>query len=286
MANDLRLRANGVAGALSAGLGTGDTSMSSGGLADLDAVTSTHHAAITLFTTDSDGRVTKKEIVYVTAHTASATTATISRAQEGTSAQTWSTGDKWVHGPTAEDVRVGSVFIFDHAPPTTATTGWTSSHSGTWSSNGTSFSTTGGAGAFSMVRYTNTEISTPSGFVIQGQVYVPSTLTSGKRRGIIAAVSGNYYVRFAANGTASAEIEGRYNIANSYTWPTDQFVTMRIVVMGSSVTAYANGTRVVGGADNFTTQSGALYAGFFTYDTSATDAFQSMKVWSLGCLPA
>lgn len=103
MANEKRVRAGGVAGALSSGLAIAGTSMSSAGLADLPAVDTTNHAALTLFTTDSNGRVTKREIVYVTAHTAAATTATIVKAQEGTTDQAWSTGDKWVHAPTARD---------------------------------------------------------------------------------------------------------------------------------------------------------------------------------------
>src|SRR3954470_18095554 len=80
--------------------------MSSASLADLPAVTAPDIAKITLFQADANGRVTQQEIVYVTAHTASATSATITRAQEGTTAQTWNgttTPDSWVHGPTAAD---------------------------------------------------------------------------------------------------------------------------------------------------------------------------------------
>lgn len=103
MANEIRVRADGVAGALSAALGAGATSMSSAGLADLPVIDATQHALITLLVRDSDGRVTKRETVKVTAHTAAATTATIVRAQEGTSDQAWSSGDKWVHAPVASD---------------------------------------------------------------------------------------------------------------------------------------------------------------------------------------
>jgi hypothetical protein len=105
VANEKRLRANFVAGALDAGLATTATSMSSPGLADLPAVDATNHVALSITTRDSDGRVTAKEIVYVTAHTAAATTATIARGKEGTSdpGTTWAAGTKWVHAPTARD---------------------------------------------------------------------------------------------------------------------------------------------------------------------------------------
>jgi hypothetical protein len=76
--------------------------MSAAGLADLPVIDATNHALIGLFVRDSDGRVTKLEIVKVTAHTASSTSATIVRAQQGTTDQSWSIGDKWGHGLTAE----------------------------------------------------------------------------------------------------------------------------------------------------------------------------------------
>lgn len=103
MANEKRSRTNLVAGALSAGLSTGDTTMSSAGLADLGVIDATNHAAITIFAADGNGRILVKEIVYVTAHTAAATTATIVRGQEGTSAQTWASGATWAHTATTKD---------------------------------------------------------------------------------------------------------------------------------------------------------------------------------------
>lgn len=108
-----RIRANGVAGALTAPLAVGDTTMSSGGLADLPAVTAPDVAAVTLFVTDGDGRVTKQEIVSVTAHAAAATTATITRAQEGTTAKTWAVGDHWTHDATVADfVKTTTLYWF------------------------------------------------------------------------------------------------------------------------------------------------------------------------------
>lgn len=104
MANETRVRADFVAGALDATLAIGATSMSSPALADLPAISATQHALISLFTTDGNGRVTKKERIKVTAHTASATTATIVKAQEGTTDQAWASGDKWEHAPGANDI--------------------------------------------------------------------------------------------------------------------------------------------------------------------------------------
>lgn len=103
MANELRVRANFVAGALSASLTSSGTSMSSAALADLPDIGTTEHAAISLFIADSDGRITAKEIVHVTAHTASATTATIARGKEGTTGVAWASGDKWEHSATKAD---------------------------------------------------------------------------------------------------------------------------------------------------------------------------------------
>ncbi len=95
MANEIRVRSDFVAGGLSAGMITSDTAMNSAGLADLPAIAGTQMAALTLWRTDVLGRVTQKEVVYVTAHGAGTTTATVTRGREGTTAQTWLTGDRW-----------------------------------------------------------------------------------------------------------------------------------------------------------------------------------------------
>lgn len=111
MANEKRVRANNVAGAVStSALTTGSTTLNSAALADLPVVDSTNHAALTLFARDAaSGRYLVKEIVYVTAHTASATSATIVRGQEGTSAAAWDVGATWVHSPTVRDTAAGRI---------------------------------------------------------------------------------------------------------------------------------------------------------------------------------
>lgn len=96
MANEIRARFNLVSGTLSGALTNVATSMSSAGLANLGVIDSTNHAAITI----------ENEIVWVTAHTGGATTATILRGQEGTSAAAHSSAVAWQHGPTALDLGI------------------------------------------------------------------------------------------------------------------------------------------------------------------------------------
>ena len=93
-----RIRADYVFGTLGTELGSGDTALASDGLERLPAVSSPDVAAVTIH----DG--TAYEIVHVTAHTASAVTATILRGQEGTAAQAWDVGASWLHGLTVADV--------------------------------------------------------------------------------------------------------------------------------------------------------------------------------------
>jgi len=103
MANERRLRFNFVAGGLSVGLSTVDTTMQSNGLQDMPALASDEHTILSLFQTDVAGRVLKKELVKVTAHSAGAGSATIQRGQFGTTAQTWSAGDRWAATDIADD---------------------------------------------------------------------------------------------------------------------------------------------------------------------------------------
>lgn len=93
MANEIRARFNFVSGTLSGSLTNVATSMSAAGLANLGVIDATNHAAITI----------ENEIVWVAAHTGGATTATILRGQEGTSAVAHNAGVAWQHGETAID---------------------------------------------------------------------------------------------------------------------------------------------------------------------------------------
>lgn len=80
----------------------GDTSLSSAALSSLATVTSPDIAALVL---DPAGSAGVPEVVFVTAHTAAATTATISRAAEGSTARQHAVGIPWVHGATTYDIR-------------------------------------------------------------------------------------------------------------------------------------------------------------------------------------
>ena len=78
------------------------TTINSAALANLPAIASPDIAVLVL---DPAGSAGAPEVVYVTAHTASATSATISRAQEGTSAREHAQSIPWVHGPTTYDLK-------------------------------------------------------------------------------------------------------------------------------------------------------------------------------------
>lgn len=80
-------------------LTAGATTMNSAGLANLAAVSSTE-AIIIL---DPNRVAGAPEIVVVTAHTGSATSATIQRGQFGTTAREHASGTEWVHGPIASN---------------------------------------------------------------------------------------------------------------------------------------------------------------------------------------
>lgn len=97
----VRIRSAYVSGTiLNNPLAIGDTTLSSAALANLPAVASPDYAALIL---DPAGSAGNPEIVWVTAHTASATTATIARAKEGTTARQHLLAVAWAHGPTIMD---------------------------------------------------------------------------------------------------------------------------------------------------------------------------------------
>ena len=77
------------------------TTINSAALANLPAIASPDIAVLVL---DPAGSAGAPEVVWVTAHTGSATSATISRAQEGTSAREHASTIPWVHGPTILDL--------------------------------------------------------------------------------------------------------------------------------------------------------------------------------------
>lgn len=77
------------------------TTLTSAALAAMVAVVADDYMKVVL---DPDGLDGEPEIVYVSAHTASATTATIVRGQEGTTARAHRQDVPWVHAVVASDV--------------------------------------------------------------------------------------------------------------------------------------------------------------------------------------
>jgi hypothetical protein len=95
-----RIRANNVFGETDDNpLTVAAISFNSAGLVNLPAV-ATKHAVLTFDPLRQNG---DPEIVVVTAHTASSTTATISRGMYGTAAREHPSGTLWVHAPLNED---------------------------------------------------------------------------------------------------------------------------------------------------------------------------------------
>ena len=101
MANEFRVRQNFVSGLIDDNpLSNSATTLNSTELAGLQAIDSTQHAALVL---DPTGAGNGPEIVWVTAHTGSATSATIVRGREGTSGVQHASTISWVHVATRAD---------------------------------------------------------------------------------------------------------------------------------------------------------------------------------------
>lgn len=101
MANELRVRQNNLGGRVENNpLAVGDTSLTSSALAAAVVVGATQHLPIIL---DPDGITGAPEIAYITAHTAGATTATLLRGREGTTARQHRQDTEWIHGPLVTD---------------------------------------------------------------------------------------------------------------------------------------------------------------------------------------
>ena len=82
-------------------LAIGGTTLTSAALSALPTITASNlYFPITL---DPDGIGGAPEIAYITAHTAAATSATISRGDEGTTARAHNEDIRWVHAPTLAD---------------------------------------------------------------------------------------------------------------------------------------------------------------------------------------
>lgn len=103
MANELRIRQLALGGLVEDNpLTSGATTLTSAALAAVTGgVGSTKHLPIVL---DPDGNDGAPEVIYVTALTDGADSATITRAQEGTAAREHVANTPWVHAPTLRDI--------------------------------------------------------------------------------------------------------------------------------------------------------------------------------------
>lgn len=101
MANEIRLRANNISGAINDNpLIIGATTINSPSFADLPVVDTTNHLIITLDPLEVFGAA---ETVMVIAHTAASTSVTAIRGQEGSTARQHPLATTWFHGPVGSD---------------------------------------------------------------------------------------------------------------------------------------------------------------------------------------
>ena len=109
-----RLRYSALSGALDASIDGTEVTLSSPGFADLPVVASPNHLALIL---DPEQVAGDPEIVYVTAHTAAATTVTVTRGREQShgaiAGRAHASGTTWHHGPTPGEF-IGDVHGYTH----------------------------------------------------------------------------------------------------------------------------------------------------------------------------
>lgn len=119
MANELRIRNNFQAGVVDDNpLGSGATTLTSTGLATLPVIGSTNHMVLIL---DPLATAGAPEIIYVTAHTSAATTATIVRGQESSTARSHAQNISWIHCPVASDYPTPVVYTVPSSTTVTST---------------------------------------------------------------------------------------------------------------------------------------------------------------------
>lgn len=123
-----RKRQNFIGGQLDAELTTSGLEMSSPGLSSLEAVSSDEYMPIVL---DPDGYHGSPEIVYIHAHTAGASTATLAddgsatpvrEAKEGTTARTHPKDTYWAHAFTERDFNLATHAVERNTDTSTAYT--------------------------------------------------------------------------------------------------------------------------------------------------------------------
>lgn len=104
MANEIRAAADYKFGTLSSAAALSDTSLSSAAFANLAGAYYTTGIYIPIVLHDPS--VPVYEIVWITAHTAAATSVTVVRGKESTTARAWPSGTQWLAAPSIRDALV------------------------------------------------------------------------------------------------------------------------------------------------------------------------------------
>lgn len=235
MANEKRSRTNNVGGLIEDNpLTNVATTLTSAALSALPVIDTTNHAVIVL---DPDGLEGAPEIVYVTAHTSGATTATIARAQEGSSALQHSVDVPWVHTPTVLD--------FGNAAWTTYVPTWTGASSNPVLGNGVIHGAYRATGTLLAVRFDllmgstttfgsgNFRISLPSPFTAAtgvSQVAPVAALRSGlvwrvgmAKLGLLTTLYDRFEFVNDNNGT-------EWNATTPHTWTTNDRIILNAMI--------------------------------------------------------
>jgi hypothetical protein len=195
MANEIRVRQIAIGGLVEDNpLTSGATTLTSAGLAAVaSGISSSQHLAIIL---DPDGIDGAPEIIWVTALTAGAGSATVLRGQESTTARAHAAGTPWIHGPTLRDfLLAGPGLPYTHDPAMQDSTALTLG-----ASNNAHYQRVNGAGLVGKIRL---YVIVSSGN-ISVAVYSPST-------GLGA--SSAPLTRVATSGTVACPAAGAREIA-------------------------------------------------------------------------
>jgi hypothetical protein len=201
--------------------GSGFGNITISGLVVSGTLTSGNYLPVTVnpapFLTTS-GSSTNSEIVWVYSYSANATTATVLRAQEGTSnAGSWAPGTTWSHGPTAQDFGITNQLANNDFPAPTASGQVLTSVSG------------GQSGSFTFATPT-----IPTNTILTSPVETSTIYTTGASGSINFDVmsSSVHYHTAAASGNISLNLRG--NASNTFSSVVGSGQSMTVVWMTSN----------------------------------------------------
>jgi hypothetical protein len=281
MAAELRVRVNGIGGLVEDNpLTSSATTLTSAGLAAVPVIGTTQHLAVVL---DPDGQWGAPEIVYITAHTAGATTATIVRAKEGTTARAHERDVPWVHGATANDFAVPlDAAVYESGA---SFANWTAV-SGSGSSDGTVITVNAGisrySGGASAGRLPTTSC------VVEWEMMNPSGGGGSNDLGVyVGDASAGTYAQGAKinNGAATAGSSILGILFDGYAmtpaFAFDAYVKFRMLLGGGGVsTWYWNGTAwvfldsLISGIDSYRMNH------LFLYASAGAAKFRNIRLWT------